>query len=60
MTEDEMLGWHHRLNGHEFDQTLGDRERQGSLACCSSWSTQLSDRTTKITTDCVGMSGKEP
>ena len=58
--QDEMVGWHHRLNGHEFDQTLGDRERQGSLACCSSWGTQLSDRTTKITTDCVGMSGKEP
>ena len=35
MTEDEMVGWHHRLNGHEFVQTLGDSERQGSLACCS-------------------------
>ena len=34
-TEDEMVGWHHRLNGHEFVQTLGDSERQGSLACCS-------------------------
>ena len=32
MTEDEMVGWHHRLNGHEFEQTLGDGERQGSLA----------------------------
>ena len=32
MTEDEMVGWHHRLNGHEFEQTLGDSERQGSLA----------------------------
>ena len=37
MTEDEMVGWYHRLNGHEFDQTLGDKEGQGSLACCSSW-----------------------
>ena len=35
-TEDEMVGWHHRLNGHEFEQTLGDREGQGSLVCCSS------------------------
>ena len=37
MTEDEMVGWHHQLNGHEFDQTLGDGEGQGSLACCSPW-----------------------
>ena len=37
MTEDEMVGWHHRLNGHEFEQTLGDGEGQGSLACCSPW-----------------------
>ena len=35
MTEDEMAGWHHRLNGHEFEQTLGDSEGQGGLACCS-------------------------
>ena len=34
MTEDEMVGWHHRLNGHEFEQTLRDGEGQGSLACC--------------------------
>ena len=37
-TEDEMVGWHHQLNGHEFDQTLGNSEGQGSLACCSPWS----------------------
>ena len=36
-TEDEMVGWHHWLNGHEFEQTLGDSEGQGSLACCHSW-----------------------
>ena len=35
MTKDEMVGWQHRLNGHEFGQTLGDSEGQGSLACCS-------------------------
>ena len=34
-TEDEMDGWHHRLNGHEFGQTSGDSEGQGSLGCCS-------------------------
>ena len=38
MTEDEMVGWHHKLNGHEFDQTLGNSEGQGSLARCSPWS----------------------
>ena len=35
MTEDEMVGRHHQLKGHEFEQPLGDSERQGSLACCS-------------------------
>ena len=33
-TEDEMVGWHHRLNGHEFEQAEGDSEGQGSLVCC--------------------------
>ena len=37
VTEDEMVEWHHRLYGHEFEQTLGDGEGQGSLACCSPW-----------------------
>jgi len=35
MTEDEMVGWYHQLNGHESEQTLGNNEGQGSLACCS-------------------------
>ena len=35
MTEDEVVGWHHRLDGHEFDQALGVGDGQGSLACCS-------------------------
>ena len=35
VTEDEMAGWHHQLNSHESEQTLGDREGQGRLACCS-------------------------
>ena len=37
MTTDEMVGWYQRLDGHEFEQTLGDGEGQGSLACCSPW-----------------------
>ena len=37
MTKDEMVGWHLRLNGHEFEQALGVGDRQGSLACCSPW-----------------------
>ena len=50
MTEDEMVGWHHWLNEHEFEQTLGDSEGQRSLACCSLWVAknwaQLNDWTT--------------
>ena len=38
MTEDEMAGWHHQLNGHEFEQALGDSEGWVRLACCSPWS----------------------
>ena len=37
MTEDEMVGWHHQLNGHELGQTPGDGEGQGGLTCCSPW-----------------------
>ena len=45
MTEDKMVGWHHQLNGHEFEQALGDGEGQGSLACCSLWGPRELDRT---------------
>ena len=38
MAEDEMVGWHHLLDGHDFEQTPGVGDGQGSLACCSSWS----------------------
>ena len=37
MTEDEMVGWHHSLNGHEFEQAPGVGDGQGSLVCCSPW-----------------------
>ena len=43
MTEDEMVGWHHQLNGHEFEQALGVGDGQGSLVCCSPWSCKESD-----------------
>ena len=42
-TEDEMVGWHHKLNGCEFEQTLGDGEGQGSLNCCNQWGQEESD-----------------
>ena len=45
MTEDEMVGCHHRLNGHEFEQALGDGKGQGSLGCCSSWGRKELDMT---------------
>ena len=44
-TEDEMIGWHHRLKGHEFEQAPGDSEGQGSLLCCSPWGHKESDTT---------------
>ena len=42
-TEDEMVGWHYRLNGHEFEQALGDSEGQGNMVCCSPWGRKDSD-----------------
>ena len=48
MTEDEMLGWHHQLNGHEFEQTPGDGEGQGSLVCYCPWSCKESDTTEQL------------
>ena len=48
MTEDEMVGWHHRLNGHEFEQTPGVGDVQGSLACCSPWSCKELDTTEQL------------
>ena len=44
-TEDEMVGWHHQFNGHEFEQALGDGEGQGGLVCCSPWGYKESDTT---------------
>ena len=48
MREDEMVGWHHQFNGHEFEQTPGDGEGQGSLACCSPGGCKESDTTEQL------------
>ena len=63
MTEEEMVEWHHQLNGHEFEQAPGDGEGQGSLVCCSPWSCKQSDMTEQpnnsklhlFTTKCLGL-----
>ena len=47
-TEDKMVGLHHQLNGHEFEQTLGDGDGQGSLVCCSPWGCKESDTTEQV------------
>ena len=48
MTEDEMVGWHHQLNGHEFEQAPGVGDGQGGLECCSSWGHKESDTTEQL------------
>ena len=45
MTEDEMVRWHHRINGNKFEQMLGDSEGQGRLVCCSPWGCKESEMT---------------
>ena len=45
MTKDETVGWHHRLDGHEFSQALGVGDGQESLVCCSPWGRRESDMT---------------
>ena len=48
MSDDEIAGWHHQLDGHEFEQALGDGDEQGSLACCSPWGREESDMTERL------------
>ena len=48
MTEDKIVGWYHRLNGQEFEQTQGLSEGQGGLACCSPWGHKESDTTYQL------------
>ena len=53
MTEDEMAGWPHHLNGHEFEQTPGVGDGQGSLVFCSPWGCKESDRTEQLNNEKV-------
>ena len=48
MTEDEMAGWHHQLDGHEFEQTPGVGDGQGGLGCCNSWGRKELDLTERL------------
>ena len=48
MTEDEMVGWHHQLNGHEFEQAPGVGDRQRGLVCSSAWGHKESDSTEQL------------
>ena len=48
MTEDEMAGWHHRLDAHEFGSTPGVEDGQGGLACCDSWGRKELDTTERL------------
>ena len=48
MAKDKMVGWHHRLDGHELEQALGVGDGQGNLACCSPWGCKESDTTERL------------
>ena len=55
MTEDGMVGWHHRLDGHEFEQALGVGDGQGGLECCTPWGGKESDTTERpAELNCLG------
>ena len=58
MTDDEIIGWHHQLDGHEFEQTPGVGEGQGSLACCSSRGRKELDTTEQLNNNCTNNSQK--
>ena len=57
--ENEMVGWRHRLNGHEFEQALGDGVGQGSLACYSPWGRKDSDTTQRLNDNAVGTGSEQ-
>ena len=63
-TEDEMVGWHHRLDGHESEQALGVGDGQGSLVYCSSWGRKESDTTERLhflfSLSCIGEVNDNP
>ena len=53
MTEDEMVGWHHRLSGRWFGWTLGVGDGQGGLACCDSWGLKEWEKTEQLKTELI-------
>ena len=59
MTEDEMVGRHHRLSGHEFEQAPGDSEGQGSLLCCSPWGCNELDTSEQLNSSWKAGRGRE-
>ena len=59
MTEDETVGWHHRVNRHQSEQTLGCSDGQGSLACCGPWGRRESDTTEQLNHSMWWEGGKE-
>ena len=58
MTEDEMVGWQHQLDGHEFEQAPGVGGGQGSLACCSPWGHKESDMTERLNNKSLSKSSR--
>ena len=58
MAEDELVGWHHRLNGHEFEWALAVGEGQGRLVCCSPWGQKEVDMTEQLNNNLGGMAGR--
>ena len=58
MTESEIVGWHHRLNGHYFEQTQGVGEGQRSLACCSPWGHKELDTNERLNNDIAVLTSK--
>ena len=59
MIEDEMVGWHHQLDRHEFEQVPGVGDGQGSLACCSPWGLKQSDTTEQLNNNSAVMDSTE-
>ena len=57
MTEDKMVGWHHQLSGHDFEQAPGDGAGQGSLVCYSPWGRSGSDKTERLEQEHSGLAG---
>ena len=55
-----MAGWHHRLNGHEFEQTAGDGDGQGGLACCGPWGRNMLDTTDRLNSSDISINYNKP